>query len=81
MPSDFALSDARTYLGWALSSLEKIEKKRVKRMEMNQNITKIQGQANEATQIRQPMGQENKQMTVEQLSTAINQIDNMISDE
>lgn len=81
MPNDFALSETRTYLNWALSSLEKVENKRMRRMEMNQNIAKIQAQANEATQIRQPMAQVNRQLTVEELSVAMNQIDNMIAAE
>lgn len=81
MPNDFALSETRTYLNWALSSLEKIEHKRMRRMEMNQNIAKIQAQANEATQISQPIAQVNRQLTVEELSAAINQIDNMIAAE
>jgi len=81
MPSDFALSEARTYLNWALSSLEKVENKRVRRMKMNENIAKIQGRANEAAQISQPTAQENQQMSVEQLSAAMHNIDNMIADE
>jgi hypothetical protein len=85
MPNDFALSEARTYLNWSLREVEKVEKKRNRRM---QNIIHegepgviYARQTKEASLIKQSMANENKQMTQEQLNNALNLIDSLINAE
>lgn len=85
MPSDFALSEARTYLNWALREVEKVEKKRIRRMgnmihEAEPGVIYTR-QAKEAPVIKQPMALENQQMTPEQLNNALGFIDSLIDAE
>lgn len=80
MPADFALSEARTYLNFALSEIEKVEKKRLKRGVPQQpllGVAKIP-EAKHATISRQPTSQPWNQ---QQLQGAINYIDSLIQQE
>jgi hypothetical protein len=80
MPSDFALSEARVHLNFALKEIEKTEKKRAKRGVSQPGTAKVAkiAESSQSQVARQPIAQPWSQ---QQIKGVINYIDGLIQQE